>query len=94
MEIAVMVIFCVQAGSRSHRILVSPSFSNLSTVPGGLNLLSLCLFHQGWLSWQVFLHSCPSTSGPDRTKAEKWIPIKVAEEGSLLSRAVGLGSEV
>lgn len=27
--------FCVRAGSRSHRILVSPSFSNLSTVPGG-----------------------------------------------------------
>lgn len=65
LEIAAMTIFCIWAGSLSPRIMVGPSFNNLSTVPEGLNFLSLCLFHPGWLSRHVFCHfwPCQNQSG-------------------------------
>lgn len=63
---------------------------SINIVPEGLDLRGLCLSLPGWLSSckQAFFHSWSLRAPP-----EKWISIKALEEGSLLSQAVGLGSE-
>lgn len=55
LEIAAMAIFSACGWVMVSQVL-GWIFNNLSTVPEGLNLLRLCLFHPGCLSRQVFLH--------------------------------------